>query len=74
MPEATFVQDENRFWTSSEPVEPVELVELGDLVERHEDAGIELRTEPALLRFWTSVVASTLEYSGIRLRNARLTA
>jgi Family of unknown function (DUF6886) len=72
LPEPTFAPNEDRFWISGEPVEPLELVELGGLVERHRRAGIELRPEPDLLRFWDGVVASTLQYSGIRLRNARL--
>lgn len=70
LPEATFEQDEDRFWISRAAVEPLELVELGDLVERHEGAGIELRACADLLRFWDDVVASTLGYSGMRLRNA----
>jgi hypothetical protein len=74
MPETTFVQDEDRFWASSEPVEPLASVELGDLVARHDAAGIELRTEPRLLGFWDAVVRSTLGFSGIRLRNARMSA
>jgi hypothetical protein len=74
MPQQTFVENEDRFWISAEPVEPLELVELDDLVERHAAAAIELRTEPALLRFWDDVVASTLGFSGIRLRNARMPA
>jgi hypothetical protein len=74
VPETTFVQDDNRFWISPEPVEPLELVELGDLVARHETAAIELRTEPRLLTFWDGVIRSTLGFSGIRLRNARMTA
>jgi hypothetical protein len=72
MPEETFAPDENRFWISEQAVEPLELVGLGDLVERHRRAGIVLRTEPDLLRFWDSVAASSLGYSGIRLRNARM--
>jgi Family of unknown function (DUF6886) len=74
MPEATFAQDGDRFWISSEAVEPLELVELGDLVARQEAAGIELRTESRLLAFWETVVESTLGFSGIRLRNARMSA
>ena len=72
MPETSFVQDEDRFWVAREPVHPVELLELGDLVARHEAAAIELRTEPHLLTFWNAVVGSTLGFSGIRLRNARM--
>jgi hypothetical protein len=62
----------DRFWISREPVEPLALVELGDLVERHGKAGIELRTEPELHRLWDEVFASSLDYSGIRLRNAKM--
>ncbi len=71
LPEETF-ERWDRFWISREPVEPLELVDLGDLVGRHEEAGIELRTEPELLRLWDEVIDSTLDYSGIRLRNARM--
>jgi hypothetical protein len=71
MPEETF-EPWDRFFVSRETVEPLELVELGDLLGRHARAGIELRLAPALYPQWDSVVASTLEFSGIRLRNASL--
>ena len=58
------------YWISRETVEPLELVPLGDLVERHARAGIELRPLPNLWPTWDEVVASTLEFSGMRLRNA----
>jgi hypothetical protein len=74
LPEETFAANEDRFWISEVAVEPLELVELGDLVARHEAAAIELRTEPELLRLWDEVIRSSLGFSGIRLRNARLTA
>ena len=74
MPEETFVENEDRFWISAEPVEPLELVELGDLLERHEAAGIELRAEDDLLHLWDEVIASSLGYSGIQLRNAGIPA
>jgi hypothetical protein len=73
LPEATF-EPWDRFWISREVVEPLELVELGDLVARHERALIELREALNLLRLWNEVVASTLDFSGIRLRNARMSA
>ena len=44
---------------------------LGDLVGRHERAEIELRVVPNLWPLWNDVVASTLEFSGMRLRNAQ---
>ena len=71
LPEATF-EREDRFWVSRETVEPLELVELGDLLARHADARIELRVVPALHLVWDTVVESTLDFSGIRLRNATL--
>ncbi len=58
------------YWVSRETVEPEELVELGDLVARHAEAGIELRALPNLWPLWDAVVASSLEFSGIRLHNA----
>jgi hypothetical protein len=57
------------YWVSREPVEPIEIIELGDLLLRHADAGIELRIVPKLQPLWQQVIASTLEFSGIRLRN-----
>ena len=45
------------------------MLELGDLLAKHALAGIELRIVPALAPLWERVVASTLEFSGIRLRN-----
>ncbi len=58
------------YWLSREPVEPQELVELGDLLARHAEAGIELRLVSSLAPLWERVIVSTLEFSGIRLRNA----
>jgi hypothetical protein len=43
----------------------------GDLVGQHADAGIELRIVPELWPLWERVIASTLEFSGIRLRNLK---
>ena len=72
VPEETF-EPWDRFWVSRRPVEPLELVELGDLLALHAGAGIELRISPELLLLWDKVVNSTLDFSGIRLRNATLT-
>jgi hypothetical protein len=57
------------YYVSREPVEPLEVTELVDLVARHADAGIELRIVPHLGPLWDRVIVSTLEFSGIRLRN-----
>lgn len=72
MPEATFREDPQTagYWMSREPVEAIDRVKIGDLVGRHAAAGIPLRTLPNLWPLWDEVVASTCEFSGIRLRNA----
>jgi uncharacterized protein DUF6886 len=70
--EESFVPDDEvgGYWLSSEPVLPVEIVELGDLVARHRTAAIELRPLDNLWPTWNRVVASSLEFSGIRLHHA----
>lgn len=52
-----------------EPLGPPEPV--GDLFALHATAGIQLRVLDNLWAFWDEVVASTLGFSGIRLRNAQ---
>lgn len=59
------------YYVSREPVEPIARLELDDLVRAHADAKIELRVTNDLWPLWDRVVGSTLEFSGIRLRNAR---
>lgn len=72
LPDAPFERhpEVGGYWIAHEPVEPEGVSHLGDLVDRHADAGIELRALPNLWPLWNEVVASTLEFSGIRLRNA----
>jgi hypothetical protein len=74
LPAATFTPVGER-WTHAcvsretvRPLGPPELV--GDLFALHRSAGIQLRVLPHLHDFWDAVTASTLAYSGIRLRNA----
>jgi hypothetical protein len=69
MPPETF-EPWDKFFVSRETVVPLELIELGDLLARHAEAGIELRIAPALYPLWDGVVETTLDFSGIRLRNA----
>lgn len=47
------------------PPEPI-----GDLLALHEAAQIEVRLGHSLLPWWRAVTASTVGFSGIRLRNA----
>lgn len=71
MPSEPFdVVEDDRFHIASRTVDALERVELGDLLARHADAGIELRITPALYPLWDRVIETTLDYSGIRLRNA----
>ena len=58
------------YWVSEESVRALRRVTVTDLLGRHADAGIEVRVTPSLGPFWQRVVASTLEFSGLRLGNA----
>jgi hypothetical protein len=69
LPEETF-EPCDKFFVSRETVVPLEVVDLGDLLARHADAAIELRIAPTLYPLWDDVIRTTLDYSGIRLRNA----
>ncbi len=60
----------DKFFVSRETVVPTKVVELGDLLARHAGAGNELRISPTLYPLWDRVIESTLDFSGIRLRNA----
>jgi hypothetical protein len=74
LPAAAFryIDPEDRHaMVATEPVAPIGPAEpIGDLLALHESAGIQLRVLPYLWEFWDAVVASTLGFSGIRLRNA----
>jgi hypothetical protein len=48
------------------PAEPV-----GNLLQLHEEADIQLRLMTNLWSFWDAITTSTLGFSGIRLHNAR---
>ena len=55
----------------AEPVEPLGPPEpVGDLLRCHAEAGIQLRLLPNLWPFWAEVRATSLGWSGIRMRNA----
>ena len=69
LPSETF-EPWDKFFVSRETVVPSEVVTLGDLVEQHAAGGTELRTADALYPLWDEIIATTLDFSGIRLRNA----
>jgi hypothetical protein len=62
------------YWVCGQPVDALEQVVVGDLVQRHALAGIELRITPSIWPFWHEVTASSVEFSGCRLRNAAAVA
>ena len=56
---------------ATEPITPLAPPSpVGDLVECHARAGIQLRLLDNLWSFWDEVIASSAGFSGIRLRNA----
>jgi hypothetical protein len=57
------------YYVSREPVEPLEVLELADLPAVHETRGIEFRVVADPAAVWDEVIASTVDFSGIRLRN-----
>lgn len=58
------------YWVSAEPVVAEERVPMDQLVDRHADAGIELRIVSSLWPWWDEVASSTAGFSGIRLSNS----
>ena len=73
MPAVSFTESAHTagYWLSRVAVDPLERVTVEDLVGWHAAAGIQLDAMPNLWPLWDEVVASTLEFSGIRLRNAQ---
>ena len=71
LPETTFAPhpEVGGYWTSTSPVTPLPVVELSDLRLRHAEAGISLRVVDDLWGLWETVIRSSLEFSGMRLRN-----
>jgi hypothetical protein len=69
-PEPFDVVEDDRFYIASTPVEAMKREDVGDLLACHAEAGNELRIAPALYPLWDKVIETTLEFSGIRLRNA----
>lgn len=72
MPEATFTPrtDGSGHWISRETVVPLAVEPVPDLLAALAAADVELRITPSLTALWRDVIASTLSFSGTRLRNA----
>jgi hypothetical protein len=71
LPPAAFRPHETGgYWVCDEPVDALDQVVIDDLLGRHARARIELRITPSVWPFWRRVVASSVEFSGCRLRNA----
>jgi hypothetical protein len=71
LPGETFrPHDVGGFWVSDEPVEACDQAVFEDLLGSHARARIELRVTPSIWPFWRQVATSTVEFSGMRLRNA----
>lgn len=72
MPPAGFVRNDETagHWVCRETVVPASAEPVGDLLAALVEANVELRVTPRLTELWQLVIASTLEYSGTRLRNA----
>ena len=58
-------------WVTRAAVAPLAVEPVGDLLAALADANVELRITPELTDLWSRVIASTLEFSGTRLRNAQ---
>jgi hypothetical protein len=58
-------------WVNRNPVNPLGVEPVGDLLTALRASDVELRITPSLRDLWSRVIASTLEFSGTRLRNAQ---
>ncbi|MET0663174.1 MAG: DUF6886 family protein [Ilumatobacteraceae bacterium] len=58
-------------WISDAPVHPIEVEPVGDLLELHVHAGIELRAVPSLWPLHDRAVSDRWDFSIVRMGNAR---
>jgi hypothetical protein len=59
------------YYVSTETVKPLRVEKMNDLLTELIAADVELRVMPSLWKLYDAVAASTLEFSIIRMRNAR---
>ena len=70
-PDGFELQDEGAgHYVTERTVVPLRIESVGDLVDALLNAGVELRVTPSLWRLYEAVIASTLQFSIIRWRNA----
>lgn len=72
MPAATFTPNDETagHFVSRDSVVPLSVEPVGDLLAALIASDVELRITPRLPELWRLVIASTLDFSGTRLRNA----
>ena len=72
MPDETFelVDACAGHWVSHEPVVPLSVEPVGDLLTALASARVELRITPSLAGLWREIIQTTMCFSGTRLRNA----
>ena len=72
MPDATFEprRDRSGHWVSRSPVVPIAVETMTDLLGALILAGVELRVTPSLIALWNSIIRSSMQFSGTRLRYA----
>lgn len=72
MPVERFVASDDTagHFVSRERVTPLSVEPVGDLLAALAASNVELRITPRLVALWQRVIATTLEFSGTRLRNA----
>lgn len=58
-------------WISEHAIEPLDVTPLGDLLQMHADAGIELRLVPSLWPLHDLAVSDRWDFSIVRMGNAR---
>jgi hypothetical protein len=58
-------------WVAREVVVPLSVEPVDDLLAALAASDVELRITPSLIALWREVIASTLAFSGTRLRNAQ---
>lgn len=73
LPEVSFtrVREPTYYLVSKEPVDPLRVEPLGDLIQAITSAGVELRICPSLADLGRGLAASSMQFSLIRMRNAQ---